>query len=511
MSYSIDAISQLASVQRYSRASGDDEAMLTSVSTEAGLSLSNWKGTSTQGTRFRAWTRAGGRLTRPSAHFNRSCMAHSNATHLSELRVRNFALVEEQILSLHPGLNIITGQSGSGKSVLLEAIAQLSGAPAREEAIRTGAECAELQGSFIIGDDKVAQVSAVLEKYFIDAHGLFQFEGTQWESKTLKIERRLVYIDGERKLETNDATSKSDTNTAAAGAYILQSPRRIRSICRVNDATVPVKALRDLGDVLIDFNGQGTAASIANTDAQIELLDTWAGTGDLRRHFDDLAAELTVLLAELARLTELSPKERQELESLIDTVHEVHPLKGEDDLLKAELRRIESSRVTLETCSGLLSTLGGDEAAGTADARGGIKGNLSDATLQIKALLASVRRTSADSISQDMKEYDLSTDNEEGGTGEFQAVMRGLEEALSMCHDAEILASQAHARIADYVAFSQADPVRREECIGRLRELDRLCRLIGVHSVEEACDAAQVRHFSCFSLQANETTRHFLI
>ena len=94
----------------------------------------------------------------------------------------------------------------------------------------------------------------------------------------------------------------------------------------MNDATVPVKALRDLGDVLIDFNGQGTAASIANTDAQIELLDTGAGTGDLRRHFDDLAAELTVLLAELARLTELSPKERQELESLIDTVHEVHPV-----------------------------------------------------------------------------------------------------------------------------------------------------------------------------------------
>ena len=279
----------------------------------------------------------------------------------------------------------------------------------------------------------------------------------------------------------------------------------------MNDATVPVKALRDLSDVLIDFNGQGTAASIANTDAQIALLDNWAGTGDLRRRFDDLAEELTVLLAELARLTELSPEERQELEGLIDNVHEVQPLKSEDDLLKAELRRIESARVTLETCSDLMSTLGGDETSGTTDARGGIKGNLNDATLQIKALLASARRASANSVSQDVKESDMSSDNEEGGISEFEAVLRGLEEALSMCHDAEILASQAQARIADYVAFSHAVPVRREECIGRLRELDRLCRLIGVHSVEEACDAAQVRHFSCFSLQANETTRHFLI
>jgi DNA repair protein RecN (Recombination protein N) len=436
-------------------------------------------------------------------------MAHSNATHLSELRVRNFALVEEQILSLHPGLNIITGESGSGKSVLLEAIAQLSGAPAREEAIRTGAECAELEGSFVIGEDKMAQVSAVLEKYISDAHGLFRFEGELGESKTLTIERRLVYIDGERTIETDNTASKSDSDTSAAAADILLSPRRIRSICRVNDATVPVKALRDLSDVLIDFNGQGTAASIANTDAQIALLDNWAGTGDLRRRFDVLAVELTVLLAELARLTELSPEERQELEGLIDNVHEVQPLKSEDDLLKAELRRIESARVTLETCSDLMSTLGGDETGGTTDARGGIKGNLNDATLQIKALLASARRASANSVSQDVKESDMSSDNEEGGISEFEAVLRGLEEALSMCHDAEILASQAQARIADYVAFSHAVPVRREECIGRLRELDRLCRLIGVHSVEEACDAAQVRHFSCFLLQANETTRHF--
>ena len=485
--------------------------MLTSSSTEACISLSNWKGRSTQGTRFRAWTRAVGRHIRSVAPSFPCCTAHANTTHLSELRVRNFALVEEQILSLHPGLNIITGESGSGKSVLLEAIAQLSGAPAREEAIRTGAECAELEGSFVIGEDKMAQVSTVLEKYISDAHGLFRFEGKLGESKTLNIERRLVYIDGERTIETDNTASKSDSDTSAAAADILHSPRRIRSICRVNDATVPVKALRDLSDVLIDFNGQGTAASIANTDAQIALLDNWAGTGDLRRRFDDLAEELTVLLAELARLTELSPEERQELEGLIDNVHEVQPLKSEDDLLKAELRRIESARVTLETCSDLMSTLGGDETSGTTDARGGIKGNLNDATLQIKALLASARRASANSVSQDVKESDMSSDNEEGGISEFEAVLRGLEEALSMCHDAEILASQAQARIADYVAFSHAVPVRREECIGRLRELDRLCRLIGVHSVEEACDAAQVRHFSCFSLQANETTRHFLI
>jgi len=53
--------------------------------------------------------------------------APANTTYIRELRIRDFALVEEQRVSLHPGLNVITGQSGSGKSVLLEAISQLCG------------------------------------------------------------------------------------------------------------------------------------------------------------------------------------------------------------------------------------------------------------------------------------------------------------------------------------------------------------------------------------------------
>ena len=79
--------------------------------------------------------------------------------------MRNFALVDEQYVHFHPGLNVITGQSGSGKSVLLDAISQLCGAPAREESIRTGEECAVIEGTFRVGDDKITQVSAVLAKY----------------------------------------------------------------------------------------------------------------------------------------------------------------------------------------------------------------------------------------------------------------------------------------------------------------------------------------------------------
>jgi DNA repair ATPase RecN len=54
----------------------------------------------------------------------------------------------------------------------------------------------------------------------------------------------------------------------------------VRSVCRVNNATMPVKALRALGQLLVDFNGQGAAASLAHEGAQMDLLDDWAVGSD---------------------------------------------------------------------------------------------------------------------------------------------------------------------------------------------------------------------------------------
>ena len=70
-------------------------------------------------------------------------------THLCELIVQDFAIMKEQTIRLDPGLNIITGQSGSGKSIFLEVVAQLCGAVAGEELIRFGAESALVHGCLL--------------------------------------------------------------------------------------------------------------------------------------------------------------------------------------------------------------------------------------------------------------------------------------------------------------------------------------------------------------------------
>lgn len=69
-------------------------------------------------------------------------------THISELRIQDFALVHDQRVQFTPGLNVITGESGSGKSVLVEAIAAILGSPAREGYVRPPASTAVLEGTF---------------------------------------------------------------------------------------------------------------------------------------------------------------------------------------------------------------------------------------------------------------------------------------------------------------------------------------------------------------------------
>ena len=418
----------------------------------------------------------------------------SSTTHLRDLYVRDFALVDDQHVSFHPHLNIITGQSGSGKSVLLEAIAQLCGAPAREEGIRSGADCAELQGRFCVGVDTLTEVGSILRKH--DVPELSRLSSSQSTAK-LFVERRLVYI-----VDNRPGSVVEDPNTELNQEAHHQTQRRIRSVCRVNGTTVPVKCLRELGKVLVDFNGQGTAASIADEEAQKQLLDDWAGTRQLRMRFDELAGALLLHRSELALLEEISPDERQELNNLIDTVQAVEPVRGEDVALKSELRRLEGARMTVDACSSVMSTLSGDSGVTVVDTQGSVRSGIRNASMQIKGLLSNAQRSApgagahGGTYSSEADEDSNMQANSDDSSDETDAALAGLRDALSMCREAEVLISEAERRVADYLTILRADPYHQEECVGRLRKLDRLCRSIGVRNIDEACDAAEVRNLA---------------
>src|SRR5262245_29332526 len=155
---------------------------------------------------------------------------------LRELRVRNLAVIESVAVPFEPGLNVLSGETGAGKSILIDAILLIRGARAQTEVIRTDAEAATVEAVF-----EVERVGSVGE--LLDEVGLGSDEGT------IVIRREL---------------SRSGRHRAF-----------------VNDAAVTVGLLERLGDQLVDVHGQHEHQRLLEPASQLALLDRFAGSEEL--------------------------------------------------------------------------------------------------------------------------------------------------------------------------------------------------------------------------------------
>lgn len=151
----------------------------------------------------------------------------------AELYIENLALIEQAGLELQPGLNVLSGETGAGKSMLLDAVGLLLGARADKDLIRRGAESAKVQGVFLPPYSKGLQAELA---------ELGLAEGTEEEL----ILSREVVLNG-------------------------------RSVCRVNLQPVPLAALKRLGRLLINIHGQQEHILLLEPENQRHLLDSFGG------------------------------------------------------------------------------------------------------------------------------------------------------------------------------------------------------------------------------------------
>lgn len=157
---------------------------------------------------------------------------------LSQLTVRNLAIVEEVSVPWGKGLNIITGETGAGKSVLMGALHLVLGGRADKSAIRDGEKEAFVEAAFQVENN--AAIDSFLEETGLPA----------CEEKTLLV-RRIVSQSGSGR-------------------------------CWINDSTATINSLRQLGDLLVDIHGPYDHQSLLNNDFQRDLLDDYGNCGALR-------------------------------------------------------------------------------------------------------------------------------------------------------------------------------------------------------------------------------------
>src|SRR5215475_2419825 len=147
---------------------------------------------------------------------------------LTHLQIRDFAIIDAIELELRPGLTVLTGETGAGKSILVDALQLLAGGRAGVEVVRHGAERAEVSAAF-----ELSKVPRELEQWL---------EEQSLARGTELIVRRVVGSDG-------------------------------RSRAYLNGQSVPVQLLREAGNILIDIHGQHEFQSLTRGAAQRELLD----------------------------------------------------------------------------------------------------------------------------------------------------------------------------------------------------------------------------------------------
>ncbi len=175
---------------------------------------------------------------------------------LARLQVRNYVLIDSLEIDFPEGLIIITGQTGAGKSILLGALSLVTGAKADASMVSDGADNCVVEAEFDAVDDSIRNILEENE--------------AEWDEGHLII-RRVVNRSG-------------------------------RSRAFVNDSPVPVTVLQEISSRLIDIHSQHQTLLLSDRQFQLDILDHYAGNGQLRTECSAAWKELAALKAELARL-----------------------------------------------------------------------------------------------------------------------------------------------------------------------------------------------------------------
>ncbi len=248
---------------------------------------------------------------------------------IAELRVRDLATIADVSLPLGPGLNVLTGETGAGKSMLVDALSLLLGGRADSGAIRPGKARAVVEGVF---EDVPAGLRARIE-----AMGLDLDEGRL-------VVRREIAAEG-------------------------------RSRAWVNGSPTTAGILAELGSVLVDLHGQHDAQSLLRADTQRDLLDAFGEAGGERRVVAEAVSALLAIREQEATLTARREEVRRRADYLRHVVSEIDAVRlcpGEEASLDLEARRLGHAEQLIAAALRIAEALDGDrgsalEAVGQAE------------------------------------------------------------------------------------------------------------------------------------------------
>lgn len=241
---------------------------------------------------------------------------------LSLLHIENIAVIEQSDISFDKGFNVLTGETGAGKSIVIDAISAILGERAYRDMIRTGAGKASVRAVF-------TEVSNL---------PWFAENGVEY-AEELMIQRD-IYLDG-------------------------------KNVCRVNGSLVTVSMLRRLGSQLIDIHGQHDSASLFDENNHLQYLDDFAGNQVLRDSYHEKYEEVSSIRQQIHGMTMDEGEKLRKMEMLryqIEEISKVNLSAGEDEALEERRKLLQNSEKISDGMDAAVASLYGDDESDGASA-----------------------------------------------------------------------------------------------------------------------------------------------
>ena len=226
---------------------------------------------------------------------------------LTRLQVSNIALIDKSDIAFDAGFSVLTGETGAGKSILIESVSFVLGERASRESIRTGADKASVEATFLVSQD--SPVNDYLRMQQLD------------NGDELVLFREL----------------------SLSG----------RNVCRVNGVLVSTAELKTIGDLLVDLHGQHAHQSLLNPETHLQLIDAYAKSdadGLITRMEEARQAALSAERDLAVLKNGLKERERRidTIRFQLQEIDSVSPVDGEEEQLEADRLRMRNAETIVE-------------------------------------------------------------------------------------------------------------------------------------------------------------------
>lgn len=275
---------------------------------------------------------------------------------LQELMIKNFAIIHNLSLHFQEGMSVLTGETGAGKSIIIDAVGLLAGGRGSSEFVRHGEKKCVLEGMFTLENNE-------------DAHQILEEYGIDQEDQTLIVQRE-IYASG-------------------------------RTVCRVNGRLVTIAALRDICSHLVDIHGQNEHQELMRPERHLSLLDMF-GAKELQEQYQ-IYTESYQQYKKVKKEHDEWQHNEQELAQRIDILQfqtdEIEAAKlevGEEEQLSEEKKRLVNYQRVMQSLSAAYAALQGNEENNGLDAVGQAMeamGSIEDLDSQYKRLSEMITNT----------------------------------------------------------------------------------------------------------------------